>query len=300
MNQSAFASSHNTALLAQRYLIKGLIATGGMGEVFLADDILLGGIPVAVKFLSQTVSSAKMKQDFIHEALVSAALSQKSIHIVRAHDYGVSESGKPFYVMEYVDGKTLKDLIPMSLPKFLHLTRQICLGLQCAHQGINVEGKICPLVHRDIKPANILVVPDPILGELVKILDFGIAKFLNYAAKATKNNGFHGTLAYSSPEQLEGGKLDSRSDIYSLGVMMFEMLTGAKPWKPETNLFGAWYKAHHFEAPRAIADVKPQLKLPPQINDLIMACLAKKPSDSPRKHDSNIASLRQFRKIHLS
>ncbi|MDB9342525.1 serine/threonine-protein kinase [Nodularia spumigena CS-586/05] len=281
MNQSAFASSHNTALLAQRYLIKGLIATGGMGEVFLADDILLGGIPVAVKFLSQNVSSAKMKQDFIHEALVSAALSQKSIHIVRAHDYGVSESGKPFYVMEYVDGKTLKDLIPMSFPKFLHLTRQICLGLQCAHQGINVEGKICPLVHRDIKPANILVVPDPILGELVKILDFGIAKLLNDAAKATKNKGFHGTLAYSSPEQLEGGKLDSRSDIYSLGVMMFEMLTGAKPWKPETNLFGAWYKAHHFEAPRAIADVKPQLKLPPQINDLIMACLAKKPSDRP-------------------
>ncbi len=282
MVQGAFTSSKNTGLLAKRYQLKGLIGKGGMGEVFLAEDILLGGIPVAVKFLAQTVSSPKMKQDFIHEALMSAALSQKSLHIVRAHDYGVSETGKPFYVMEYLNGKSLKDLIPMPLPNFLNLARQICLGLQCAHQGIHVEGKIYPLVHRDIKPANILVMPDPILGQLVKILDFGIAKFLNDAGKISTNRGFHGTLPYSSPEQLEGGELDSRSDIYSLGVMMFEMLTGAKPWQPETDLFGAWYKAHHFQAPRAIADVKPKLQLPQQLNDLIMACLAKTPSDRPQ------------------
>ncbi|TVP58508.1 MAG: serine/threonine protein kinase [Nodularia sp. (in: Bacteria)] len=282
MTQGAFASQKNTGLLAKRYQLKGLIGRGGMGEVFLADDILLGGIPVAVKFLSQTVSSPKMKQDFIREALMSAALSQKSLHIVRAHDYGVSEAGKPFYVMEYLNGKSLKDLIPMPLPNFLNLARQICLGLHCAHQGINVEGKIYPLVHRDIKPANILVIPDPILGQLVKILDFGIAKFVNYTSTITTNKGFNGTLPYSSPEQLEGGELDSRSDIYSLGVMMFEMLTGAKPWQPETNLFGAWYKAHHFEAPRAIADVNPQLKLPQQLNNLIMSCLAKTPSDRPQ------------------
>lgn len=282
MNQSAFASPHNTGLLAKRYQLKRLIGRGGMGEVFLADDILLGGIPVAIKFLSQTVSSDKMKQDFAREALMSAALSQKSIHIVRAHDYGVSEEGKLFYVMEYLNGKSLKDLIPLPLPKFMTLVRQICLGLQCAHQGINLDGKLYPLVHRDIKPANILVIPDPILGQLVKILDFGIAKFLNSTTTISTNKGFNGTLPYSSPEQLEGGELDSRSDIYSLGVLMFEMLTGAKPWQPETDLFGAWYKAHHFEAPRAIADVNPQLKIPQQINDLIMACLAKMPSDRPQ------------------
>ncbi|MDB9375876.1 serine/threonine protein kinase [Nodularia sphaerocarpa] len=290
MNHSAFTSPKNTGLLANRYQLKQLIGRGGMGEVFLADDILLGGIPVAVKFLSQTVSSAKMKQDFIHEALMSAALGQKSLHIVRTHDYGVSETGKPFYVMEYLNGKSLKDLIPLSLPDFLTLVRQICLGLQCAHQGININGKIYPLVHRDIKPANILVVPDPILGQLVKILDFGIARFFNYPGKISANQGFNGTLPYCSPEELEEEKLDSRSDIYSLGVMMFEMLTGAKPWEPETNLFGAWYKAHHFEAPRAIADVNPQLQLPQQLNDLIMACLAKKPSDRPQ----NIAEILQI------
>ncbi|PHJ64351.1 serine/threonine protein kinase [Nostoc linckia z18] len=290
MNQSPFASTSSKGLLANRYQLKQLIGSGGMGEVFLANDILLGGTPVAIKFLTQTVVDSKMQQDFAREALMSAALSQKSVHIVRAYDYGVSEKGKPYYVMEYLLGKSLKELIPLSLSMFLTISRQICLGLQCAHQGINIDGKICPLVHRDIKPANILVIPDPILGHLVKILDFGIAKCLNYASTASTSTGFNGTLPYCSPEQLDGEKLDGRSDIYSLGVMMFEMLTGKKPWEPETDFFGAWYKAHHFEQPKAIADVKPNLKLPQKLNNLIMACLAKKASDRPQ----NIAQVLQI------
>ncbi|QHG19386.1 serine/threonine-protein kinase [Nostoc sp. ATCC 53789] len=289
MNQSPFTSPSSTGLLANRYQLKQLIGSGGMGEVFLANDILLGGIPVAIKFLTQTVVDSKMQQDFAREALMSAALSQKSLHIVRAYDYGVNEKGKPYYVMEYLCGKSLKDLIPLPLSMFLTLSRQICLGLQCAHQGINIDGKICPLVHRDIKPANILVIPDPILGQLVKILDFGIARFLNYASTASTSRGFNGTLPYCSPEQLDGEKLDSRSDIYSLGVMMFEMLTGKKPWEPETDYFGAWYKAHHFEQPKTIADVKPTLKIPQKLNNLIMSCLAKKASDRPQ----NIAQILQ-------
>ncbi|MEH1863650.1 MAG: serine/threonine-protein kinase [Nostoc sp.] len=289
MNQSPFTSPSSTGLLANRYQLKHLIGSGGMGEVFLANDILLGGIPVAIKFLTQTVVDSKMQQDFAREALMSAALSQKSLHIVRAYDYGVNEKGKPYYVMEYLCGKSLKDLIPLPLSMFLTLSRQICLGLQCAHQGINIDGKICPLVHRDIKPANILVIPDPILGQLVKILDFGIARFLNYASTASTSRGFNGTLPYCSPEQLDGEKLDSRSDIYSLGVMMFEMLTGKKPWEPETDYFGAWYKAHHFEEPKTIADVKPTLKIPQKLNNLIMSCLAKKSCDRPQ----NIAQILQ-------
>jgi serine/threonine-protein kinase len=282
VNRSSFASPHGTGLLVNRYKLIKLIGNGGMGKVFLAKDVLLGEIPVAIKFLTQTVCDPKIQKDFVREALMSAALSQKSIHIVRAYDYGVSEKGNPFYVMEYLSGKCLKELIPVNLPMFMTVTRQICLGLQCAHQGINMDGNLYPLVHRDIKPANILVIPDPILGQLVKILDFGIAKFLNYVTTISTNKGFHGTLPYCSPEQLEGGELDSRSDIYSLGVMMFEMLTGEKPWQPETDHFGAWYKAHHFEAPKAIAQVKPNLHLPQELNDLIMACLAKQVSDRPQ------------------
>nr|WP_242039584.1 serine/threonine-protein kinase [Anabaena sphaerica] len=268
-------------MLANRYQLQKLIGKGGMGEVFLASDVLLGGTPVAIKFLSQTFTNPKIQANFNREALLSAALSQKSIHIVRAYDYGVSKSGKAFYVMEYLSGQILKDLIPVPLPIFLNLSRQICLGLQCAHEGISMDGQIYPLVHRDIKPANIIVIPDPILGQLVKILDFGIAKFLN-SATPNKTKGFHGTLPYCSPEQLDGGELDSRSDIYSLGVMMFEMLTGKKPWQPETNYFGAWYKVHQFEKPREMALVNPYIEVPQQLNDLIMACLEKKPENRPQ------------------
>jgi serine/threonine-protein kinase len=282
MNINSFDSTTAPKLIANRYQLKKIIGRGGMGEVFLADDMLLGGIPVAIKFLSQTVLGDKMQEDFAREARICAALSQQSLHIVRVTDYGVSEKGKPFYVMEYLCGKSLKDLIPTPLPMFVAICRQICLGLQCAHQGINMDGKVYPLIHRDIKPANILVIPDPILGQLVKILDFGIAKFLTTKTTTGGSRTFHGTLPYCSPEQLDGSELDERSDIYSLGVMMYEMLTNQKPWKPETDFFGAWYKAHHFQSPRKIADVNPYLKLPEKLNDLIMACLAKSAGDRPQ------------------
>lgn len=281
MKKNPHAFSENQELLANRYQLQKLIGKGGMGEVFLASDTLLGGTPVAIKFLSQTVANPKLEAKFNQEALLSAALSQKSIHIVRAYDYGVSQSGKPFYVMEYLSGKILKDLIPTPIPIFLNLTRQICLGLQSAHQGITMEGKVYQLIHRDIKPANIIVIPDPMLGQLVKILDFGIAKFLNSTA-TINTKGFHGTLPYCSPEQLDGEELDGRSDIYSLGVMMFEMLTGKKPWQPENNYFGAWYKIHQFEKPQAITEANPYLEIPPQLDNLIMACLEKKPENRPQ------------------
>jgi serine/threonine protein kinase len=282
VNNSPYQAPQNQELVANRYQIKTLIDRGGMGEVFLAEDMLLGGTPVAIKFLSQTVTDPQIQESFNREALLSAALSQKSIHIVRAYDYGVTTGGNPYYVMEYLSGQSLKELIPMPVPMFLNLSRQICLGLKCAHQGVNIDGKIHPLVHRDIKPANIIVIPDPILGKLAKILDFGIAKFLNNTPGITTSKGFHGTLPYCSPEQLEGGDLDSRSDIYSLGVMMFEMLTGQKPWQPEKDIFGAWYRVHLFEAPKNISDINPQLKIPHQLNDLIMSCLAKKTEERPQ------------------
>jgi len=269
-------------LIANRYRLKQLVGKGGMGEVFLAEDIVLGNTPVAIKFLSQSIVESKIQDSFAREALLSAALSQKSIHIVRAYDYGLSDHGHLYYVMEYLSGKILQEIIPTPLPLFLTLTRQICSGLNSAHQGIKIDGKIQPLIHRDIKPANIMVIPDPILGQMVKILDFGVAKFINYIEVISTNHGFSGTLPYSSPEQLEGEALDSRSDIYSLGVMMFEMLTGKKPWQPETNYFGAWYKAHLFEKPRTIQEVNPHLKLPKQLNDLVMSCMEKNPNNRPQ------------------
>lgn len=282
MKEFTDISFQGEELITNRYQLKQLIATGGMGEIFLAHDILLGGTPVAIKFLSGMISDPQMQADFAHEAQICAILSQRSIHIVKVTDYGISNAGKLFYVMEYLEGKTLSDLLPLSLPTFLNITFQICLGLQSAHEGINIDGKISPLVHRDIKPANILVISDLILGQLVKILDFGIAKFSQSSTSIKTSQDVCGTLPYCSPEQLENQELDHRSDIYSLGVVMFEMLTGYKPWQPDTDYLGAWYASHHFQAPRTISDVSPHLQIPQELHQLIMTCLAKNPRHRPQ------------------
>ncbi|MCC5628871.1 serine/threonine-protein kinase [Nostoc sphaeroides] len=272
-------------LLSKRYQLQELIGTGAMGRVYRAKDTLLGGVPVAVKFLALSIQNEKMRlQDrFEREAKTCALLGQKSIHIVRVMDYGVDDNNTPFYVMEYLQGQSLNNIIRkerLPLPRFLSMARQLSLGLQCAHDGIPVEGHICPIIHRDVKPSNMLVIEDPSFGELVKVLDFGIAKLLQSDGDHTKF--YLGTLAYSSPEQMEGKELDNRSDIYSLGVMMFEMLTGKMPLVPQIHSFGAWYKTHHYQKPRSFAEVAPRLELPKEIENLVMGCLAKVPRDRPQ------------------
>ncbi|MGK7955736.1 MAG: serine/threonine protein kinase, partial [Crocosphaera sp.] len=236
--------THQHRLLANRYQLVDLVGSGAMGQVYRAEDKLLGGVTVAVKFLSQALLNSKMRDRFEREATVSALLGEKSNHIVRVRDYGVDEKEIPFYVMEFLKGESLSEVIkfrPLSLPRFLKILRQICFGLECAHKGIMFEGEMCPIIHRDIKPSNVLVIHDPALGELVKILDFGIAKLIQSGEAQTQS--FMGTLAYCSPEQIEGKELDSRSDIYSLGVMMYEMITGDMPIFPENSSFGGWYEA---------------------------------------------------------
>lgn len=279
-------------ILQGRYQLARLLGQGSMGRVYGADDVTLGGVPVAIKFLSQTLLNGKMRSRFEREAKTCAQLGQRSIHIVRVTDYGVDEDGIPFYVMEYLKGDNLSDLIsrqPLSIPRFLHLCHQICLGLQCAHEGIHIDGELYPIVHRDIKPSNILVGHNDSLGELTKILDFGIAKIMQ--AEASQTNCFMGTLAYSSPEQMEGRELDARSDIYSLGVMMFQMLTGRMPLHANTHSFGGWYKAHHFQPPQSFEAANPSIKLSRTLEGLVMSCLAKSPDDRPQSVTEILAAL---------
>ena len=249
-------------LLSKRYQLQELIGTGAMGRVYRAKDILLGGVPVAIKFLSMSIQNKKMRlqERFEREAKTCALLGQKSIQIVRVMDYGVDEHKTPFYVMEYLHGKSLSLLIrqqQLTLARFLSMVRQICLGLQCAHDGIPVDGAICPIFHRDVKPSNMLVIIDPSFGELVKILDFGIAKLLQ--SNTLQTNYYLGTLAYSSPEQMEGKELDNRADIYSLGVMMFEMLTGKLPLVAPTHSFGACTKRTIFKNRARLQKLTPPL-----------------------------------------
>jgi serine/threonine protein kinase len=286
---------NNGRLLNNRYQIIELIGKGAMGRVYLAKDMLLGGVIVAVKFLSQALLNPKMLKSFQREATICALLGEKSNHIVRVRDYGVDEFDTSYYVMEYLEGQSLSEIIrrkPLSLDRFLKFSRQICSGLQCAHKGIVIQGKPSIIIHRDIKPSNIIVIQDSSFGELVKILDFGIAKLLQ--SDASQTNTFMGTLAYCSPEQMEGKELDNRSDIYSLGVMMFEMLTGEMPVLGETHSFGGWYKAHRIDPPRSFESVNASLALPTPLKNLVMSCLAKDPSARPQNVEDIIRVLKML------
>ncbi|MEM8804923.1 MAG: serine/threonine-protein kinase [Cyanobacteria bacterium P01_G01_bin.38] len=269
--------------LANRYEIMDVIGQGSMGKVYLAEDLLLGGVPVAVKFLAQTLLDAKMRERFLREAMTCALLGQKSIHVVRVTDYGVTDDEIPFYVMEYLQGQNLGELLqpqPLPVPRFLGLTRQICLGLQAAHDGIVLKNNVVPIIHRDIKPSNILVTQDPTLGELVKLLDFGIAKLMQ--SEFDQTNSFMGTLAYASPEQMEGRELDIRSDIYSLGIVMYQMLSGNLPIRPATNTFGSWYKAHHEHTPPTFKDIDDTISAPKLLENIIRRCLSKERENRPQ------------------
>jgi serine/threonine-protein kinase len=202
------------------YQILEKLGEGGMGVVYKAQDTKLDRI-VALKFLPQHLTSASVeKERFVQEAKSASALNHPNITTIHEID---EFEGQMFIVMEYCEGKTLKQIIEketLSIKKVLDIGIQICEGLAIAHE----KG----IVHRDIKSDNIMVTPR---GQ-VKIMDFGLAK-LKGATKLTTAGSTLGTAAYMSPEQASGEEVDCRSDIFSFGVVLYEMITGQLPFKGE-------------------------------------------------------------------
>jgi len=202
------------------YKISEKLGEGGMGVVYKAQDTKLDRI-VALKFLPEHLLCDKeAKKRFVHEAKAASALNHPNITTV----YEIDEvEGECFISMEYIDGKSIKKLIEekgFSIEGILKIAIQIAEGLSRAHQK--------DIVHRDIKSDNIMLTPDG----LVKIMDFGLAK-LKGVTKLTKTGSTLGTLQYMSPEQASGEEVDSRSDIFSFGVILYEMITGQLPFKGE-------------------------------------------------------------------
>jgi non-specific serine/threonine protein kinase len=217
------------------YKIVSLIGGGGMGQVYLAQDIKLDRL-VALKTLQTRLSSeTSFRQRFVTEARAAARLSHPNICRI----YAIEESDDTIFIsMEYVQGKTLRDLAQTDRPDIPHLfdiAIQCCQGLQAAH-----EEKI---VHHDIKSSNIMLDQ---WGQ-VKIMDFGLAKFVDDNS-ATASSTITGTFQYMSPEQVTGKKLDHRSDIYSLGVVLYELLTGELPF-PGDNVAAIAYAIVHSDVP---------------------------------------------------
>jgi serine/threonine protein kinase/tetratricopeptide (TPR) repeat protein len=244
------------------YKITAKLGAGGMGEVYLAEDLDLGR-KVAVKFLSADKSSdEESRQRFIHEARAQAMLNHPNV----ATFFEVGESdGRAFIVMEYIEGVPVRQYIEETKPSIetiLDLAIQIGSGLRAAHdKGV---------IHRDVKPDNIMVTSDG----LVKITDFGLARWMG-ATTLTKTGTRMGTAFYMSPEQAEGRRVDHRSDIFSLGAVLYELFTGQRPFVGDNEAIVLYELTSKEPEPlaRYCRDV------PDDLCRIVMKCLAKRPEE---------------------
>ncbi|GBD18962.1 Serine/threonine-protein kinase PrkC [bacterium HR27] len=250
-----------TRVLNGRYRLDEPIGEGGMAVVYRGYDLVLDR-PVAIKVLrGQFAADASFLRRFEREAQAAARLSHPNI--VSVYDVG-RDDGTRYIVMEYVPGKTLKQLIlehaPFSLDEAMHIVRQVAAALDYAHQH--------GLVHRDIKPQNILVDE----RGFVKVTDFGIAKGLTDVSLTEAGFGM-GTVHYVSPEQARGEPATPASDIYALGVVLYEMLTGRLPFDADNPIGLAMQHVH--EAPPPPRQFNPNI--PPAVEAIILRALAKDP-----------------------
>src|SRR5262245_38722979 len=216
-----------------------------MGSVYRGERLKLGRV-VAIKVMQEGMMNDAFRKRFEREAMAMAKLEHP--HCGSVLDVGVHEEF-PYVVMEFVDGKNLKQLLeegPLPIQRAVDITRQVLSGLTHAHEH--------GVIHRDIKPANIVLSQKSGLGDHVKILDFGLARFHTEASNLTAGVVV-GTPNYMAPEQINGSTIDQRTDVYACGVMLFELLTGTKPFQAADPV--AVCMKHLKEAPPRLADIAP-------------------------------------------
>lgn len=261
-------------VFADKYLIESVLGKGGMSTVYKAKQTYMERI-VALKLLHpQLVSDPTSVQRFSQEAKAAASLSHPNI--ITVYDFGITSTGEAYLVMDYLVGSSLSAILDMSGPipeaEALDIFRQICRGLVHAHnKGI---------VHRDLKPANLVLTADDDGSVLVRIVDFGIAKILPSDGAAsqglTKTGDIFGSPLYMSPEQWTASKLDYRSDIYSLGCVMYEILTGMPPFAGDTPM--DTMNLHLNEQAPPFRETNPHVKISKELEQVVLTCLEKKVS----------------------
>jgi len=250
-------------VLLDRYEVGPLLGAGGMAEVYEGRDRLLAR-RVAIKvLLSQYARDQSFLLRFKREAQAAASLSHPNV--VGVYDTG-SEDGTNFIVMEFVDGRTLKDVIRQEGPLYPDRAAEICADVCGALVAAHARG----LIHRDIKPANVMLTPD---GK-VKVMDFGIARATT-SETITQTAAVIGTAQYISPEQAQGQTVDYRSDLYSLGCCLFEMLTGTVPFTGATPVAIAY--RHVREDPTPPRMLNPDV--PPPLEAICLKAMAKLPDN---------------------
>jgi serine/threonine-protein kinase len=274
-------------IIRKKYRIISEIARGGMGVVYRARHLLWNEDAAIKLLLGVGADAGKQSASFLSEALVMRQFRHPNI--VRVEDVDFTEDDKLFIVMEYVQGESLQQRMirgPLRCEEVLELAVQACAGLSAAHQ----KG----IIHRDIKPQNLLLAKGADGSDTLKIIDFGLAKVREDAGPGltgatTSTTGiFMGTPEYASPEQamgMRGDKLDARTDLYSLGLVMFEMLTGARPFAADTLL--ATLNQRVQSAPPEPRAARPDLNIPPGVSALVAKAMA-------RERDSRYGSAEEM------
>jgi serine/threonine-protein kinase len=251
-----------------RYKIERVLGEGGMGIVYKAVHTTLGK-PLAIKVLRPEVSkNEEIVQRFRQEAQSASQIGNP--HIIDISDFGTLADGSTYFVMEFLTGKSLTAAQAdgkFSLARTIHVVRQLAGALGAAHD--------IGIVHRDLKPDNVQLVERGGQKDFVKVLDFGIAKVGGSTSKLTQAGQVFGTPHYMSPEQCAGTNVDQRTDIYAVGVMLYEMACNKVPFDAD-NLMGILTK-HLYENPIAPHELAPAVDVPPALEAVILKCLQKKP-----------------------
>jgi serine/threonine protein kinase len=259
-------------IFADQYEILSVLGAGGMSVVYRAKHRLMDRI-VAIKLLHDD-SDKQAIERFKHEAKSSSSLKHQNI--ISIYDFGIV-GNQAYLVMDCLEGKNLSEILEkeerLSVDRAINIFRQTCHGLEHAHKN--------GILHRDLKPSNLVIIKGEDGTELVKIVDFGIAKLMPNAAmqqtRLTQTGDIFGSPLYMSPEQCQARPLDSRSDIYSLGCLMYEALTGVAPLRGETAY--DTMTMHVSTLPAAFGTVAPELKIDKSIEAMVFRCLEKKPED---------------------
>ncbi|KYF70474.1 protein kinase [Sorangium cellulosum] len=277
-------------VLNGKFKILSMLATGGMGTIYRGEQIPLGR-PVAIKVLIPNQASRQLDPNFHKRFFLEASILARLQHpnIVTVFDYGKIEADDQerfFMAMEFLEGETLFRRVRrqgrLPPPEAMRIARQIARGLREAHKH--------GVVHRDLKPSNIMLVSNEDSEEAVKILDFGLVKQLgDDSEELTQQGAFLGSPRFMSPEQISHGKVDLRTDIYSLGVILYQMLCGKVPFESEKSI--QILMAHLQQPVPRMKERNPDVDIPEPLEALVMRCLAKDPDGRPATMDALIQGL---------
>ncbi|WP_437756677.1 serine/threonine protein kinase [Sorangium sp. So ce1389] len=277
-------------VLNGKFKILSMLATGGMGTIYRGEQIPLGR-PVAIKVLIPNQASRQLDPNFHKRFFLEASILARLQHpnIVTVFDYGRIEADdqeRYFMAMEFLEGETLFRRVRrqgrLPPPEAMRIARQIARGLREAHKH--------GVVHRDLKPSNIMLVSNEDSEEAVKILDFGLVKQLgDDSEELTQQGAFLGSPRFMSPEQISHGKVDLRTDIYSLGVILYQMLCGKVPFESEKSI--QILMAHLQQPVPRMKERNPDIDIPEPLEALVMRCLAKDPDGRPATMDALIQGL---------